>query len=525
MRAIAPSGEVGTARERRQAPPRPCRLERYTQEVSEDERTPLLSIRRRVLLILLWLIAPHARASDEEFWYAIYLEGRKIGTAHAERRIDEEGGIRARMRMELAMERNGVRIGMATQEEHLESADGRPLALAGETIFGGQSLQRYEGEIRDGKLRLRLTGPAGESRRELVWPEGATLSEGLRRALSGLEPGATAMLSLFVGDLLEPVPVRLRAIDYEAVELPELGAVRLLRVEQQTDIAGHRLETTLWTDERGAIPKMSMPLLGSHIELLACSRACAEAPSDVGGLFERSLAPAPEGTAGLNRRLAWIYEIRSRDGGGVVLPASAEQRARRAESESEWIVEVRPGQSAREDTVPGAQYLAPNRWIESDHEEIVRFARAAVPSAASPAEAMKALEAAVAKHIRDKSLAVGYASALETLRSRSGDCTEHALLLAAAGRALGIPTRVATGLVFSPAFGEAREVFVPHAWTQAWIDQRWISFDAAQNGFGGGHLLLATGDGDPWRFAEGIAQLGRLDIIGVREAAEVETRR
>ncbi len=478
---------------------------------------------KALLVFVLLAVGVLRPAGGEEHWFAIRLDGRKIGLAHHERLIEHDGTIRSRQRMELALERSGVRIGVSTREESVEAADGRPIALAGETAFGGQSLQRYQGEIDAGLLRVRLSGPAGESRRELPWPEGATLSEGLRRALSRLEPGQSAEASLFVGDLLETVPVRLRAIARETVELPELGPVVLLRVEQEAELPGQRVVSTLWIDERGIARKMSMPLLGSRIEMLACSRACAEAPSEVAGIFERSLAAAPAGTARLDRSRPWIYRIRPLDGGEIALPSSAGQLARWVDGE--WIVEVRPGASGSGEAPPGPEFLASNRWIESDHEEIQRFARRAIGRARLPAEQMRALEAAVATHIREKSLAVGYASALETLRSRSGDCTEHALLLAAAGRALGIPTRVATGLVFSPAFGEAREVFVPHAWTQAWIDGRWVDFDAAQKGFGGGHLLLGAGDGDPWRFAEGINQLGRLEIVEVRMEAPSEKLR
>lgn len=476
-------------------------------------------------LLIFFLIAASVLrpAAGEEHWFTIRLDGRKIGSAHHERLIEQDGAIRSRQQMELAIERNGVRIGVSTREESVEAADGRPIALSGETAFGGQSLRRYQGEIDAGVLRVRLSGPAGESRREVPWPERAMLSEGLRKTLSRLQPGQKAEASLFVGDLLETVPVRFRAIARETVELPELGPVALLRVEQEAELPGQRVVSTLWIDERGIARKMSMPLLGSRIEMLACSRACAEAPSEVSGIFERSLAAAPAGTARLDRRRPWIYRIRPLDGGELSLPSSAGQLAKWVDGE--WIVEVRPGASNAGEAPPGPEFLAPNRWIESDHEEIRRFAQRAIGKARRPAEQMRALEAAVAAHIREKSLAVGYASALETLRSRSGDCTEHALLLAAAGRALGVPTRVATGLVFSPAFGEAREVFVPHAWTQAWIDGHWLNFDAAQKGFGGGHLLLGVGDGDPWRFAEGIHQLGRLEIVEVQmEAAREESQ-
>ena len=61
-------------------------------------------------------------------------------------------------------------------------------------------------------------------------------------------------------------------------------------------------------------------------------------------------------------------------------------------------------------------------------------------------ERMRNLETFVRGFISRKTLGVGYASALEVARDPQGDCTEHAVLLAALGRALGIATRVVDGL-------------------------------------------------------------------------------
>jgi hypothetical protein len=125
---------------------------------------------------------------------------------------------------------------------------------------------------------------------------------------------------------------------------------------------------------------------------------------------------------------------------------------------------------------------------------------------------MRALESFVRSYIRTKSLGVGYASALEVARTPEGDCTEHAVLLAALGRSLGIATRVVDGLAYAPGFAGKDRVFVPHAWVQAWIGGRWQSFDAALPGFDAGHIALAVGDGDPWRFYSGLDVLGRVAL-------------
>jgi hypothetical protein len=85
------------------------------------------------------------------------------------------------------------------------------------------------------------------------------------------------------------------------------------------------------------------------------------------------------------------------------------------------------------------------------------------------------LSLAVRTHITTKDLAVNDGSALETWRSRRGDCTEHATLLCAALRIAGLPARVDVGLVFYAEYGG----WVGHAWNAVWIDGRWHHLDSA----------------------------------------------
>lgn len=174
--------------------------------------------------------------------------------------------------------------------------------------------------------------------------------------------------------------------------------------------------------------------------------------------------------------------------------------------------------TVRHDAAPGreppptAADLQPNDWLQSAAPDLVALANRATADAATPLARMQRIETFVRDYISTKSLDVGYASALEVVRKPEGDCTEHAVLVAALGRASGIPTRVVDGLAYAPGFGGKDEVFVPHAWTQAWVDGRWRSFDAALGGFDAGHIALAIGDGDPWRFYAGLDMLGRIRI-------------
>lgn len=85
-------------------------------------------------------------------------------------------------------------------------------------------------------------------------------------------------------------------------------------------------------------------------------------------------------------------------------------------------------------------------------------------------------------HIIHKTIGIPILSAREVLKSRTGDCTEHAVLTVAILRALGIPSRALVGMILSERFGEARNVFVFHMWAEACIEGKWVLADATRPG-------------------------------------------
>jgi transglutaminase-like putative cysteine protease len=60
---------------------------------------------------------------------------------------------------------------------------------------------------------------------------------------------------------------------------------------------------------------------------------------------------------------------------------------------------------------------------------------------------------------------------------REGDCTEHAVLLAAAARLFGMPSRVVLGIALLRI--EGRLMALGHAWTEIHDGGRWQVADAA----------------------------------------------
>jgi transglutaminase-like putative cysteine protease len=93
-------------------------------------------------------------------------------------------------------------------------------------------------------------------------------------------------------------------------------------------------------------------------------------------------------------------------------------------------------------------------------------------------------------HITDKNYRHGTLSASETLAARAGDCTEHAALAAALLKSLGVPVRMAYGLVLSD---DGRFFF--HNWIEINSGDGWIPADPTFDQFpvDAARILLAHG--------------------------------
>ena len=108
------------------------------------------------------------------------------------------------------------------------------------------------------------------------------------------------------------------------------------------------------------------------------------------------------------------------------------------------------------------------------------MAKAAAPDRAQPYQLADALCRYVARIITNKNLNVGFATASEVARSREGDCSEHAVLLAALARANGLPARAVSGVIYVEGVGGKDPVFGYHMWTQVHLGGVWVDLDAAQ---------------------------------------------
>jgi len=81
-------------------------------------------------------------------------------------------------------------------------------------------------------------------------------------------------------------------------------------------------------------------------------------------------------------------------------------------------------------------------------------------------------------------------TAAQSFAAGRGVCQDHAHVFVACCRELTIPARYVSGYVYTPD----REHVASHAWAEAWLSNRWLSFDVSRaRRAGDAHLKLAVG--------------------------------
>lgn len=469
----------------------------------------------RLLGVWLVLAATAAVAAPaDDVWMSVLLDGRKIGSMHTTRKV-ESARVVTTQDMRIEIERSGLKVGLGTTETDEETVDGQPLKFDSRTrISGIESVQ--SGVVRaDGKADITSSVGGSKQSRSIDWPKDALLAEGLRlaEAKAGLVPGTRYSTRAFQAENLEAVEVDSTIDKPESIDLPG-GKRELIRVEQTIELGGAPTRTVSWIEPDQTVKKLLVPMMGYELTMLACSKDCALAPNQGADILVHSLVAAPRSISAQERArgIRLVVAQTDHDGDALQFATTDEQQFTPHSGGGDLRIAPADGNAQVHETPPAASDSAPNDWLQSAAPEVVALAKLGAGEAKTHAAQMQNLEDFVRAFIRNKDLSVGYASALEVAKNPEGDCTEHAVLLAALGRVLGIPTRVVDGLVYVEQYAGSKNVFVPHAWAQAYIDGHWRSYDAALHGFDAGHIALSVGDGDPWRFYAGFNTLGRLRI-------------
>ena len=144
------------------------------------------------------------------------------------------------------------------------------------------------------------------------------------------------------------------------------------------------------------------------------------------------------------------------------------------------------------------EFLASSPFIQSGDPGIRQAAAEAAGGQTGAVAVARRLTDWVSGNVKD-AMVVSVPSAVEVLKVKKGACKEHTVLYVALARALGLPARPVSGIVY------VDEVPVPgfyyHAWVEVWLagpdgQGRWVAVDPTFNQFPADatHIKLKVGE-------------------------------
>jgi hypothetical protein len=413
----------------------------------------------RLLVLFLPLLAPRQAAAER--WYVYSIAEVPVGYVSEASDPAEPAGFRTRTVVFARLVRLGSSLEMRFDTSVVETAEGELVSSTYEALLSTQPSRleaRVEGD------RIRISAPPLERFVErgaapLLGPAAIA-----RRTAAALRaPGDALDFAMFSPELQRVVRVRRKMV--AAADRVACNGATAIKLEET--IEGLPAPRTVWVDREGLLVADAVAgPFGAMASCLATREAAlaarGELPAD---LYERTVARSNVRLADASAVDRIVLQVTPRD------PAQPlPDFTRHNQTAAGQTIEIR--RPARE---PGqAEYLqedlSPNALVQSNDAAVVETAKRL--TAADAWATALALTRWVAEEMTfDTGIVMAPAS--ELMRDRKGTCMGYATLLAALARAAGIPSRIAMGYVY---YGG---IWGGHAWTEMWVDGRWLPFDAA----------------------------------------------
>ncbi len=274
------------------------------------------------------------------------------------------------------------------------------------------------------------------------------------------------------------------------------------------------MELTMWVDDEGRLLKGRLPL---GITVMRSDRdEITTAMQGIGDLPDMmALSAVPVEGSIKNPRQLKTLQLRLLKGGNLKI--ATDQFRQRKDGNTLHMTQERVPSPTYELPWQGTrvqQFLASSRFVRSDHEAIIAQAREIVGSEKDPVKAARLINSWVYENL-EKVPTPSVPDAYTVLQTKRGDCNEHAILAVSLARSIGLPAKMALGLVY------LEDGFYYHAWVAYWAGDTWLTGDPlmGQMPTDPTHVALMYGDVD--KHTNVITYLGKLKF----EVLEASTRR
>lgn len=472
---------------------------------------------------------------QEELWELIRIKNEVVGYRNTViERFSEEGKTVYQVTQEtmIADNRLGNRVsgsimtivqqkrdGTFLLGDKYESLSGQPMVTRFRPDEESDNMIRWASAVMIDQASGEETTGTDPSIKKLPWKTGTSGEFGVLFSLweKPLTPGEKRIFEYFDMTLEQLVTVELVAGKIEPL-LYNNAETYLLPVAETTRIGKTVLTSHLWMDAGGSIVKAAMtdPY---PMEITLSTREKAKSAFANAGKLNLSLfalvrvqgtIPQPRTTQKVELRLHWVNQNAQNASAtpfATLFPETAFQSVSVVDGNTLTMTVTASTPQAlsalygsvipptpKETTVPGD--VQRNEWVQSDSDTIKTLADEATDRKNPIWEVAADLERFVSQKMRRVSYQQSFASAAEVAETLQGDSAGYAVLLAAVARAKNIPSRVVVGLVYTET-NMSEGVFVPHFWTELYIDGHWHPFDATitrttgQGGADASRIVLA----------------------------------
>lgn len=501
-----------------------------------------------VFSVLACLVAMIGRASAqplaprqavEERWQVIYIGDDRIGYSHTTRReltVNQQAIVRWTEDLQMQFKRFGQTFSQRISHRVDETRGGTMLSFDMNSVESNNRTVQVTGTVSRSKLKLQtvLAGKTIDSEKDWSSSTKSSLHEQQLIRTQLRKSGQRAAFSMYMPMTNKVVDVRMEVAGPAVIKLHDGSrkpAVRIRTIQLDLPVV------TSFADSNGVVLKSETEFFGQMLTTYSVSREVAL--QEIAGA-ELDIAVAtmvPVHVRGTDKKLVrgQITKAHARRQITYRIRVPGVDLRRHFISDKNQIVRV-----VNEDTIdltvnrpdpprnvvraerPTDEYLKPTRFLQSNDQRVVDHARKASAGSVDPWQLGQRMESYVNLKVDKSNFSTAMASASEVAKDMSGDCTEHAVLLAAMLRAKRIPSRVVIGVVYV----ENKALFGGHAWTEAFISGQWYPLDAmlGKGGIGPAHIKMAQSSFADDAPAPVTAFLPLMSVLGKMEIEVISVK-